>query len=112
MGYEPFFPNFSTIQVIPPPQWKPTSSAYKSKINDLMINGPIEQNIFGKGGVYECLHIQKKSLSLREYKSKMEGFDKTTKQNNSEHIEEMVGLLSFSFGRALSSPLLSTGLTS
>jgi [histone H3]-trimethyl-L-lysine9/36 demethylase len=30
-----------------------------------MINGPIEQNIFGKGGVYECLHIQKKSLSLK-----------------------------------------------
>ncbi len=43
-----------------------------------MVNGPIEQNIFGKGGVYECLHIQKKSLSLKEYKEKMGVFDKIT----------------------------------
>jgi jumonji domain-containing protein 2 len=43
-----------------------------------MISGPIEQNIFGKGGVYECLHIQKKSMSLKEYKLKMGVFDKIT----------------------------------
>jgi jumonji domain-containing protein 2 len=42
------------------------------------VNGPIEQNIFGKGGVYECLHIQKKSLTLKDYKVKMGVFDKIT----------------------------------
>jgi jumonji domain-containing protein 2 len=44
----------------------------------LAINGPIEQNIFGKSGVYECLHIQKKSLSLKEYRSKVGVFDRIT----------------------------------
>jgi len=43
-----------------------------------MISGPIEQNIFGKGGIYECLHIQKKSMTLKEYKTKMAVFDKIT----------------------------------
>jgi jumonji domain-containing protein 2 len=44
----------------------------------LVINGPIEQNIFGKSGVYECLHTQKKSLSLKEYRSKVGVFDRIT----------------------------------
>lgn len=46
---------------------------------NLTVNGPIEQNIFGKGGVYECLHIQKKSMTLEEYKQKTGVFDKITK---------------------------------
>lgn len=66
------------VKVIPPPEWKATSSSYQARLNGLMVNGPIEQNIFGKGGVYECLHIQKKSLSLKEYKEKMGVFDKIT----------------------------------
>lgn len=66
------------VKVIPPPEWKATSSSYQTRLNGLMVNGPIEQNIFGKGGVYECLHIQKKSLSLKEYKEKMGVFDKIT----------------------------------
>lgn len=40
------------------------------------MNGPIEQNISGKGGIYECLLIQKKSMSLREYQQKTAVFDK------------------------------------
>jgi jumonji domain-containing protein 2 len=42
----------------------------------LTISGPIEQNIFGKGGIYECLLIQKKSMSLKEYRVKTGVFDK------------------------------------
>ena len=57
-----------------------------------MVNGPIEQNIFGKGGVYECLHIQKKSLTLKEYRLKTEVFDKITKDKSPEEVEEMVNL--------------------
>lgn len=43
-----------------------------------MVQGPIEQNISGKGGVYECLHIQKKSMTLKEYRTKLGVFDKNT----------------------------------
>lgn len=53
------------IQVVPPPEWKAKSADYSQKLEHLMINGPIEQNIFGKSGVYECLHIQKKSMSYK-----------------------------------------------
>ena len=51
-----------------------------------MIHGPIEQNIFGKGGVYECLHIQKKSMSLKEYRTKMGVFDKITDALTSSEV--------------------------
>jgi len=40
----------------------------------MLIPGPIEQNAYGKGGVYECLHIQKKSMTVKEYKRKIECF--------------------------------------
>lgn len=59
-------------------------------IENLVVNGPIEQNIFGKGGVYECLHIQKKSLTLKEYKIKMGVFDKITNGLTAEEVESMV----------------------
>lgn len=51
-------------QVIPPPEWKARKSDYGPAFHDLNINGPIEQNLYGKGGVYECLHIAKKSMSF------------------------------------------------
>jgi [histone H3]-trimethyl-L-lysine9/36 demethylase len=55
-----------------------------------MVLGPIEQNISGKGGIYECLHIQKKSMSLKEYQTKMGVFDKITKGLTPAEVEEMV----------------------
>jgi jumonji domain-containing protein 2 len=44
----------------------------------MMIPGPIEQNAYGKGGAYECLHIQKKSMTVKEYKKKIECFEQVT----------------------------------
>lgn len=44
----------------------------------MMIPGPIEQNAYGKGGAYECLHIQKKSMTVKEYKKKTSVFEKVT----------------------------------
>lgn len=75
-----------------------------------MVNGPIEQNIFGKGGVYECLHIQKKSLSLKEYKEKMGVFDKITDGLTPSQVEDMVIPFLYSFGRISSSLLHFTAL--
>lgn len=66
------------VKVIPPPEWKSRGSEYYQALEGLNINGPIEQNIFGKGGIYECLHIQKKSLTLKEYRIKTGVFDKIT----------------------------------
>lgn len=65
--------------MIPPPEWRPRSTPYVESLQNLNVNGPIEQNIYGKGGVYECMHIQKKSMTLEEYKQKTEVFDKITK---------------------------------
>ena len=52
------------VKVVPPADWKPSSFKSKDKLSNLIVLGPIEQNIFGKGGIYECLHIQKKSMTL------------------------------------------------
>lgn len=74
------------VKVIPPPEWKARGSRYEEALENLTINGPIEQNIFGKGGVYECLHIQKKSLTLKEYKLKTGIFDKITNGLTAEEV--------------------------
>jgi [histone H3]-trimethyl-L-lysine9/36 demethylase len=63
---------------VPPPEWSSKFSDYPLKLEQLNVTGPIEQNIFGKGGIYECLHIQKKSMSLREYREKQSVFDRIT----------------------------------
>jgi hypothetical protein len=74
-----------------------------------MIPGPIEQNTYGKGGIYECLHIQKKSLTYKEYKKKTISFDKITEGKSSEEVEDLVTLSNYcSFGKILHSALLFT----
>ena len=75
---------------MPPPEFKSKCSDYAHRLQNLLVNGPIEQNIFGKGGVYECLHIQKKSMSLKEYRTKMGVFDKITDKLSTSEVEEMV----------------------
>lgn len=75
------------VKVVPPPEWKARASKYDEALQGLNINGPIQQNIFGKGGVYECLHIQKKSLTLKEYKLKTGIFDKITNDLSAQEVE-------------------------
>jgi [histone H3]-trimethyl-L-lysine9/36 demethylase len=53
-------------------------------LENLIVQGPIEQNIFGKGGIYECLHIPKKSVTLEEYKVKAKELDKITDNMDGE----------------------------
>ena len=53
------------IKVVPPKAWKPNSKRTKENMDDLLVNGPIEQNVYGKGGVYEAILIQKKSMTLK-----------------------------------------------
>ena len=75
---------------MPPPEFKSKCADYAQRLENLLVNGPIEQNIFGKGGVYECLHIQKKSMTLKEYRTKMGVFDRITDRLSPEEVEEMV----------------------
>lgn len=56
----------------------------------MMIPGPIEQNAYGKGGIYECLHIQKKSMTVKEYRRKIECFEQITNGLKPEEVEDMV----------------------
>lgn len=58
-----------------------------------MINHPIEQNSFGKGGIYECLHIPRKSISFSEFKQKSKEMDKITDNRSTDEIEEMVPII-------------------
>ncbi len=53
------------IRVVPPKSWKPNSKQTKKNMDDLLVSGPIQQNIFGKGGVYESILIQKKSMTIK-----------------------------------------------
>jgi jumonji domain-containing protein 2 len=64
------------VRVVPPKSWKPSSKVFKDNLDNLPVIGPIEQNIYGKGGIYEAIHIQKKSMTLKEYKEKVCPFDK------------------------------------
>eukprot|EP01017_Pseudomicrothorax_dubius_P024046 TRINITY_DN2558_c0_g1_i8.p3 TRINITY_DN2558_c0_g1~~TRINITY_DN2558_c0_g1_i8.p3 ORF type:complete len:108 (-),score=25.87 TRINITY_DN2558_c0_g1_i8:1258-1581(-) len=53
-----------------------------------MIPGPVEQNVYGKGGVYELLLIPKKSLHIRDYKRANEKMDKETDGKSVEEVED------------------------
>jgi jumonji domain-containing protein 2 len=37
----------------------------------MVVKTPIEQNAYGKGGIYECLHVPKKSVTIEEYRRKV-----------------------------------------
>lgn len=56
----------------------------------MLIPGPIEQNTYGKGGIYECLHIQKKSLTYKEYKKKTQPLDRIPEGRSPEEVEDLV----------------------
>lgn len=81
---------FVLIQVVPPADWKPRKSDYTPALKNLQIHGPIEQNLYGKGGVYECLHIAKKSMSYEEYQAKAEELDNIVKDMTPDETEETV----------------------
>lgn len=38
------------IQIVPPAKWKPRAVPISEVMNDIMVNTPIEQNVYGKGG--------------------------------------------------------------
>ncbi|XP_039286699.1 lysine-specific demethylase 4C-like isoform X2 [Nilaparvata lugens] len=59
-------------KVIPPPEWKPRKSGYEMANLDVTIPAPICQVVTGKQGLYQQINIQKKSMTIQEYKKMAE----------------------------------------
>ncbi|XP_018898026.2 lysine-specific demethylase 4C isoform X2 [Bemisia tabaci] len=55
-------------KVIPPPEWVPRKSGYEIDQLNVTIPSPICQVVTGKQGFYQQINIQKKSMTLQEYK--------------------------------------------
>ena len=53
-------------QVIPPKGWKPRRTY--DDIDDVMINAPIQQMVAGQSGLFTQYNIQKKPLSVQEFR--------------------------------------------
>lgn len=60
------FQSFLVTQVIPPKGWKPRRSY--DDIDDLMIDAPIQQMVAGQSGLFTQYNIQKKPLSVQEFR--------------------------------------------
>lgn len=54
------------FQVIPPKGWKPRRTY--DDIDNLMIDAPIQQMVAGQSGLFTQYNIQKKPLSVQEFR--------------------------------------------
>ncbi|XP_070700542.1 lysine-specific demethylase 4A-like isoform X1 [Pempheris klunzingeri] len=53
-------------KIVPPKEWKPRSSY--DDIDDLVIPAPIQQVVTGQSGLFTQYNIQKKSMTVREFR--------------------------------------------
>lgn len=57
------------LQIIPPPEWKPRRRPYDSAdIMNMVIPAPIQQEVHGSGGLYQQYNMQKKKMTVAEFK--------------------------------------------
>lgn len=54
-------------KVVPPKEYVPRKGGYED-IDDLEIPAPISQVVTGKQGVYQQINIQKKAMTVREFR--------------------------------------------
>lgn len=57
---------FHISQVIPPKDWKPRRTY--DDIDDLVIPAPIQQVVTGQSGLFTQYNIQKKPMTVREFR--------------------------------------------
>lgn len=55
-------------KVIPPPEWVPRKSGYNIDDLDVTIPAPICQVVTGKQGLYQQINIQKKPMTVQQYR--------------------------------------------
>ncbi len=77
------------VKVVPPPGYVGTRKLTLKELDNVVLNSPIEQNAYGRGGLYEMLLIQKKSLRVKQYRRKVEQFDSLTLGKTAEQVEEL-----------------------
>ena len=66
---------FGMVKIVPPKSEKFSSHKIQDIIDKLTIINPYEQNVYGKGGIYESLLIVQKSLPLKDYKKKVQSVE-------------------------------------
>lgn len=76
-----------SLQVVPPKEWKPRASY--DDIDDLVIPAPIQQLVTGQSGLFTQYNIQKKAMTVREFR-KIANSDKWVK-----HVPFSRGTLHF-----------------
>lgn len=54
--------------MIPPPEWKPRKNGYDFANMSISIPAPICQVVTGKQGLYQQINIQKKSLTIQQFR--------------------------------------------
>ena len=83
---------------MPPAGWKASAQGYEG-VDALSISGPIEQNAYGRGGVYECMHISCKAMTVGDFRKKTRAFEHVTDKLSHEEVEELVSNILLSSGR-------------
>ncbi|XP_067630143.1 probable lysine-specific demethylase 4A [Eurosta solidaginis] len=59
-------------KVIPPPEWEPRKTGYNIDNINMTIPAPICQVVSGKQGEYQQINVQKRSMTLRQFKEMAE----------------------------------------
>lgn len=77
------------VKVVPPRDYRGTKKLTMKELDNVILKNPIEQNAYGRGGFYELLLIQRKSLRLKQYRRKVEEFDQLTDKKSVEEVEEL-----------------------
>lgn len=54
--------------MIPPPEYVPRKIGYDLDTMNMTIPAPIEQNMTGKQGIYQQINIQKKSITVKQFR--------------------------------------------
>ncbi|XP_050717640.1 protein split ends-like isoform X2 [Eriocheir sinensis] len=75
-------------KIIPPPEWQPRSQGYDLDGLDMVIPAPICQVVTGKQGLYQQINIQKKPMTVKEFKALAESERyRTPKHTSYEDLE-------------------------
>ncbi|KAF9005231.1 JmjC domain, hydroxylase-domain-containing protein [Cyathus striatus] len=65
---EPWGMRSGIVKVIPPKEWSDALPSIKPQLKDLQIKRPIEQHMFGRGGLFRQENLEKrKFMSVREW---------------------------------------------
>lgn len=74
-----------SYKIVPPKEWKPRSSY--DNIDDLVIPAPIQQIVTGQSGLFTQYNIQKKAMTVREFR-KLANSDKWETKGRSVHSQQ------------------------